>query len=138
MQKLNYVSYRKNIITNIIIHRKFIEILAIMTDDWRDCAHSDFSMQTAMNKAKISDRIINVIMFLHTISIVAYCVGIIFIDVDVTDRTTELPFFNKLEMPFNINTLRTYRFILITHFFHLILSNWSAGITNALLLILVS
>jgi len=123
---------------NTIIHRKFIEILATMTDDWKDCAHSNISMQKAMSKAKISDRIINGIIILHTMNIVVYCVGIIFIDVDVTDQTTELPHFCKIDIPFNIKTLRTYRFILIMQFFHLILSVWSAGIINALLLSLVS
>lgn len=109
-----------------------------MTDDWRDCTHSDISMQKAMSKAKVSDRIINGIIVLHTMTIVAYCVGIIFTDVDITDQTKELPHFSKINIPFNIKTLRTYRFVLITQFFHLILNAWMAGITNALLLTLVN
>jgi len=138
MQKLNYLFYRINTIVYIIIHRKFIEILAIMTDDWKDCAHSDISMQKTMSKAKISDRIINGITILYSMTGIAYCIGIIFVDVDVTDQTTELPYFCKINIPFNVKTLFTYRFILIAQFFNLILSIYSASATNALLFSLVS
>ncbi|XP_067206888.1 odorant receptor 4-like isoform X2 [Linepithema humile] len=105
-----------------------------MTNDWKDCAHSDISMQKAMSKAKISDRIINGIFILHAMTIVTYCVGLIFADVDVTDQTTELPHFSKIDIPLDIKTLRVYRLLLITQFFHLLLCAWMAGITNALLL----
>lgn len=121
-----------------IIHRKFIEILAVMAEDWSDCANSDINMRETARKAKMSDRITNAIVTLHTMTIVAYCIGIILADADVTDTTKELPLINKLEIPLDINTQSTYRIILITEFLLMILCGWAAGITNSLLLTLVS
>jgi len=112
--------------------------MATMAEDWNDCANSDISMHETVSKAKISDRITNAIITLHTMTIVAYCIGIILIDVDITDSTTELPFFNKLEMPFNINTLRMYRCVLLAQFVNMLMNGWAAGITNSLLLTLVN
>ncbi|CAL1674353.1 unnamed protein product [Lasius platythorax] len=116
--------------------RKFIQILTIMTEDWNDCVDNDISMRETSKKAKLSDRLVNAIIILHTATIFAYCMGIFLIDVDVTDQTTELPFMGKLELPFRINTQRSYRLMLIAQFLHLILCGWVAGITNVLLLTL--
>jgi len=121
-----------------ITYRKFIEILSVMTEDWNDCANSDISMREISRKAKMSDRITNVIITLHTVTVVAYCMGIILADVDVTDTTKELPLINKLEIPFDINTQSTYRIVLIIEFLLMIFCGWAAGITNSLLLTLVS
>lgn len=109
-----------------------------MTEDWNDCVDNDISMRETSKKAKLSDRLVNAIIILHTATIFAYCMGIFLIDVDVTDQTTELPFMGKLELPFRINTQRSYRLMLIAQFLHLILCGWVAGITNVLLLTLVS
>ncbi|XP_036141687.1 uncharacterized protein LOC105840961 [Monomorium pharaonis] len=117
--------------------RKFVEILAVMTEDWSDCANSDISMREAARKAKISDRITNAVVTLHTMTIVAYCIGIILADADVTDTTRELPLINKLEIPFDIKTQSMYRIVLITEFLLMILCGWAAGITNSLLLTLI-
>lgn len=121
-----------------IIHRKFAEILTLIEEDWKDCANSDISMRETERRAKISDRIANMMITLHTLTIVAYAFGIIMANADVTDTTRELPLINKLDIPFNIKTQSTYRIILIVEFLFLALSSWAAGITNALLLSLVS
>ncbi|XP_077261325.1 odorant receptor Or2-like isoform X1 [Temnothorax americanus] len=118
------------------VELKFIEILAVMTEDWSDCTNNDISMREIARKAKISDRIANAVVTLHTVTIVAYCIGIILADADVTDTTKELPLINKLEIPFDINTQSTYRIILIAEFLLMILCGWAAGITNSLLLTL--
>lgn len=123
---------------NPIIHRKLVETLTLIMDDWSDCAKSDIGMRVTMHKAKLSDRITNSILILHTMSIFVYCLGVIMADVDVTDQTIELPFVNKLKLPFNINMQSTYRFILIVEFVHMIFCNWLLGIVNAILLTLVS
>ncbi|XP_011631577.1 odorant receptor 22c-like [Pogonomyrmex barbatus] len=121
-----------------INQRKFAEILALITDDWNDCAKSDISVRMATYKAKISDRITNVILVLYTVTIVAYCMGVIIADADITDKTmVELPFVNKLELPFSINTRNMYRSVLIMEFLHMILCNLAAGTVNAILLAMV-
>ncbi|EZA57534.1 hypothetical protein X777_02069, partial [Ooceraea biroi] len=112
----------------------FIEMLTMITDDWSDCANSEISMREMVCKAKISDRISNALVTLHTVTIVAYFIGIIMVDVDIIN-TTELPLANKLEIPFiNINTQRTYRLILLIEFLHMIMCGWAIGILNGLLL----
>jgi len=124
---------------NTTIHRKFIEVLTIMQEDWSDCANNDISLRETASKAKISERITNLILILHTMTVSGHGIGVILANVDVTDNaTTELRFFTKIEIPFDINTQRTYRCILITEFFFLMMWSWSSGAINSLLIILVS
>ncbi|XP_072751075.1 uncharacterized protein [Anoplolepis gracilipes] len=135
----SFLAYSKVIIKCAVFwfnERKFIEILAMIKEDWNDCVDSDVSMRETERKAKLSDRITNTIVTLHTTTIVAYCIGIILADADVTDHTIEVPFLNKVEIPFNINTQRMYRFVLITEFVLMLFYGWAAGITNSLLLTL--
>ncbi|KYN18449.1 Putative odorant receptor 92a [Trachymyrmex cornetzi] len=136
----SFLAYSKIIIKFLVFwlnERKFDEILTVMAEDWNDCANSDISIRETTRKAKISDRITNAIITLHTTTVVAYCIGIILADVDVTDTTKELPLVNKIEIPFDINTQFRYRTVLITEFLLMILCGWAAGITNSLLLTLI-
>ncbi|XP_026823981.1 odorant receptor 13a isoform X2 [Ooceraea biroi] len=119
-----------------INQQKFIETLALITDDWSDCANSDIDVRMATCKAKISDRVTNIILILHIIAIIAYCAGIILADIDITE-TNELIFFNKLELPFRINTQHMYKGVLIAEFMHLFLSNLGIGLINTILLTLI-
>ncbi|XP_025262763.1 odorant receptor 13a-like [Camponotus floridanus] len=107
-----------------------------MAEDWNDCAKNDSEMHEALNKARISNRITNVIMILHTLSPVLYGVNIILASVDITDYTVELPHIYKMEIPFNINTQYTYKIVLIVELMHLVMCSLSLGIINVLLLIL--
>ncbi|KAL6254497.1 hypothetical protein P5V15_014550 [Pogonomyrmex californicus] len=116
--------------------RKFIEILTDMAEDWSDSANSDISMRETLQKAKLSDRITNAVITLHTMTIVTFCIGIFLANVDVNDGI-ELPFATKIDIPFEIKTQSTYRIILLIEFLHLICCGWAAGITNSLLLTLV-
>lgn len=121
-----------------VIYRKFIEVLEVMREDWSDCANNDICMRETVRKAKVSERVTKVMMILHTTTIVTYSIGTILADIDVTNNTTELLFYTKVEFPFDVNTQRTYRFILAIDFFFLLMCSWCAGIMNTLLLILVS
>lgn len=110
----------------------------MMTEDWNDCAKSNIEMQKVINKEKTSNRIANAIMTLHTVLPFLYGIAIILSNVDVTDRTIELPHIYKVEVPFSINTQLTYRAVLIVELIHLIMCSWGLGNLNALLVILVS
>ncbi|XP_025262764.1 odorant receptor 4-like [Camponotus floridanus] len=134
----SFVAYAKVLIKLVafwVNQRKLVETLTLIMDDWSNCAKSDIGV--TMHKAKLSDRITNTILILHTMSIVGYCLGVIIVDADVTDQTIELPFASKLTLPFNINIQNTYRLILIAEFVHMIFCNWLLGIVNAILLTLV-
>ncbi|XP_014480032.1 PREDICTED: odorant receptor 4-like [Dinoponera quadriceps] len=106
----------------------------MISDDWDDCAKSDIGLRETESKAKISDRIMNSIVMLHTMTIIAYCAGTVLKNVKVTDSTAELPYVDKLDIPFNVNTQLVYRSILFVEFLVVIMSGWAAGVTNALLL----
>ncbi|XP_018364797.1 PREDICTED: odorant receptor 4-like [Trachymyrmex cornetzi] len=116
--------------------RKFVETLTLITDDWSDCAKNNIDMRVMTDKAKISDRITNMIIILHTLSVTAYCIGIIIADVDITDKT-ELPLINKLELSFNVNTQLMYRVVLIIEYIHMILTNCVSGVINIIFLAMI-
>ncbi|XP_032669913.1 uncharacterized protein LOC116843555 [Odontomachus brunneus] len=133
----SFLAYIKVLIKFIMFwlnQQNFVEILSMMSDDWDECAKSDTEFREAECKAKTSDRIMNSIVVLHTMTIIAYCTGVILDDVDVTDHTTELPYVNKLDIPFDVNTQLVYRAVLIIEFLYMIMCGWAAGVTNALLL----
>ncbi|XP_012524730.1 odorant receptor 4 [Monomorium pharaonis] len=109
----------------------------MMQEDWSDCAKNDVCMRETVRKAKMSERITNMLIILHTTSIVSHSMGVFLANVDVTSNTTEILFFTKIDYPFDINTQSTYRFVLVTDFFFLLTCSCSAAITNALLVILI-
>lgn len=108
-----------------------------MTEDWNDCIGNDINTRETTSKARLASRITNAMFTLHTLTIVAYSIGIFLADVDVTDQNAELPLLLKVELPVNINTNRTYRMLLTMQFVHLIMSGCGTGLLNALLLTLV-
>ncbi|KAL0134045.1 hypothetical protein PUN28_001140 [Cardiocondyla obscurior] len=115
--------------------RKFLEILTMMAEDWNDCVNSDVNMRETAYKAKLADRITNALFTLHTLTIVAYSIGIFLTDVDVVNQS-ELPLLLKVELPVDINTKRMYKTLLAMQFVHLIMSGCGTGLLNALLLTL--
>ncbi|XP_020289086.1 odorant receptor Or2-like [Pseudomyrmex gracilis] len=134
----SFLAYGKTYIKLIVLwinQKKFMETLELIANDWSDCANSDLHLMT--RKAKISDRITNIILVLHTSSIVAYCLGVIVADADVTDKTTALPFGSKMDFYYTTNTQNVYRSILIVEFIHMICCNLVIGIVNAVLVTLV-
>ncbi|GAB1863063.1 Odorant receptor [Camponotus japonicus] len=117
--------------------REFIKTLAMMTKDWHDCVNSEIGMQETICKAKLCERITNAMLLLHTLSVIAYGTRIILANVDITDRTSQPPYIHKMELPFDVNTQRVYKMIVIAQFVYVIMCSWAAGAVNALLLTLV-
>ncbi|XP_039309966.1 uncharacterized protein LOC120358768 [Solenopsis invicta] len=66
------------------------------------------------SKAKLSSRISNGLIILHTMGGFAYVISTLMtvVDIDVTNRTDELPLAMKMEHPFVIDTRRKYRLVL--------------------------
>ncbi|XP_032669865.1 odorant receptor 4-like [Odontomachus brunneus] len=116
--------------------RQFIEILTTMSEDWSDCSSNNIALHETARKTKISSRICNGLIILHTIGAFTYVIGILLADADVTDRTAELPLMMKMEYPFVIDTRNTYRLVLVTQFVFVMVCSWGAGLFNALLLTL--
>jgi len=107
-------------------------------EDWNDCGNSCIALRETASKAKLSSRICNGLIILHTIGALLYVIGILLADVDVTDRTTELPLMMKMEYPFVIDTQLKYSLILATQFVYAMVCSWGAGLFNALFLTLVT
>ncbi|XP_071643302.1 odorant receptor 4-like isoform X2 [Temnothorax longispinosus] len=105
-------------------------------EDWKDCDNTDVELRETARKAKLSSRICNGLIILHTIAAFAYVVGILLADADVTDPTAELPLMMKMEYPFGIDTRRKYRLVLATQFVFVMVCSWGAGLFNALFLTL--
>lgn len=114
-----------------------MKTLSLMENDWRDCANSEISMRETMCKARLSDRITNAMIILHTMSAITYGIRVFLADVDIADSTSETPYVHKVEFPFDINTKRTYRMVLATQLVYVVMCSWAAGVVNAMLLTLV-
>ncbi|XP_018364801.1 PREDICTED: odorant receptor 4-like [Trachymyrmex cornetzi] len=116
--------------------RKFVEILTTMAEDWNDCDNDGVALRETAGKTKLSSRICNGLIILHTIATFAYGIGILLADIDVTDRTAELPLMLKMEYPFVIDTQRKYSLVLVTQFVSVMVCSWGGGLFNALFLTL--
>lgn len=106
----------------------------MIAEDWND----NTGVALRETACKLSSRICNGLIILHTIAALAYVSGILLADADVTDRMAELPLMMKMEYPFDIDTQRKYRLVLATQFVYVIVCTWSAGLFNALFLTLVT
>lgn len=122
----------------LLVHRKFVKILTMMAEDWRDSADSDVDMRETTCKAKLSSRITNAMVTLHALAIVAYSSGIILADVDINDRANAPPLLLKVEVPIDIHSQLRYKVLLTAQFVYLLIAGCGAGLVNALLLTLVS
>ncbi|XP_025164028.1 putative odorant receptor 92a [Harpegnathos saltator] len=107
-----------------------------MAEDWKDCANNDIEMRKVISKAKISHYVSNAIIYLHTITVLFYGINIILTDVDITDRTIEIPHIFRIELPFDIKTQSMYKFVLIIELIQLVMSSWGNGVISALLIAL--
>ncbi|XP_070529857.1 odorant receptor 10-like [Cardiocondyla obscurior] len=63
--------------------------------------------------------------------------GVFFANDDITNNVTEVHFNTKIDFPFEINTQRTYKLILVIESLVLFTFSWSTGTVNCMLLILI-
>ncbi|XP_011147090.2 odorant receptor 4-like [Harpegnathos saltator] len=134
---LAYAKVMSKLVMFWLNQRKFVETLVMVAEDWDGNANDELGMRETMCKAKLSDRITNAIITLHTLSAIAYSTRAILADVDINDRTTEPLYVHKVEIPFNVNTQRMYKTILTAQFVYVVMGSWAAGAVNSLLLTLI-
>lgn len=108
-----------------------------MTEDWNECADNDDDMRKTVHKAKISDRITVFVFILHVMQTIVYSMNVFMADIDIDDSEFELPFFVRMQYPWRINTIRTYRLVLSAQFVNLMIIVVGTGLMNTLLLTLV-
>ncbi|XP_011156294.1 odorant receptor 4 [Solenopsis invicta] len=133
---LAHVKLTFKLIVFSLKQRIFVEILTTTAEDWKDCDNSEIALRETASKTKLSSRICNGLIILHTIAALAYVIGILLADADVTDQTVELPLMMKMEYPFVIDTLHKYKLVLATQFVFVMVNSWGAGLFNALFLTL--
>jgi hypothetical protein len=109
-----------------------------MSEDWSDSSNNEIASHEASRSAKLSNRISNGLIILHTIAAFTYVIGILLVDVDVTDQTVDLFLMMKMKYPFVIDTQHEYRIVLVTQFMYVMVCSWGAGLFNALFLTLVT
>ncbi|XP_014480035.1 PREDICTED: odorant receptor 4-like [Dinoponera quadriceps] len=135
----SFLLYNKMIIKFILFwlnQQNLIKIMSIMTDDWNDCAKSDIGLREMEYKAKISDCLINSIVMLHAIETCACCTGTMLKIIQVTNRTEQLTYMHKFDMPFDVHTQLMYRSILFAEFIAALTIGCAAGATNIFVLCL--
>ncbi|KAF3054635.1 Odorant receptor 049 [Nylanderia fulva] len=135
----SFLAYTKVMIKFTIFwlnQREFIKTMTLIAKDWYDCTNSKIDMREIVDKAKLSDRITNAILLLHTLSVVAYGTRIILTNVDITDHTSEPPYIHKMQLPFDVNTQKVYKTVVIAQFVYVVMCSWLSGAVNSLLLTL--
>ncbi|XP_014480070.1 PREDICTED: odorant receptor 45b-like [Dinoponera quadriceps] len=132
-----FLAYGKVFIKIILFwlnQQNVIKIMSIMADDWDDCAKSDIGLRETEYKAKISDCLINFVVMLHAMETCACCSSTMLKILQVTNRTEELTYMHKFDMPFDVNTQLMYRSILFSEFIAAMTISCVAGATNILVL----
>ncbi|XP_071642913.1 odorant receptor 13a-like isoform X2 [Temnothorax longispinosus] len=134
---LEFVKLMFKLIIFSLKQRKFIEILTMTAEDWKDCSDNPgVELRETARRAKLSSRICNGLIILYTISALAYVFGFFLADTDVTDLTAELPLIMKMKYPFVIDTQHKYRLVLATQSVFVMVGSLGACLFNALFLTL--
>ncbi|XP_014480076.1 PREDICTED: odorant receptor 4-like [Dinoponera quadriceps] len=134
---LAYAKVMSKLVMFWLNQRKFVETLTMVAKDWDDSANSEFSVRETMSRAKLSDRITNAIITLHTLSAIAYSSRAVLASTDINDSTSEPLYVHKVEIPFNVDKQRTYGTILTAQLVYVVMGSWAAGAVNSLLLTLI-
>ncbi|XP_036141359.1 odorant receptor 13a isoform X2 [Monomorium pharaonis] len=111
--------------------RIFNDVLASITMDWEECRDT---LCTMSGVANLSQRFSNLIIGLHSMAVLFYCIGVVALrSDDVADR--EL--FLKMELPFESSTSPIYEVVLTVQFLHQMTAATVIGVLSALLVTLV-
>lgn len=111
------------------------DIIAHMIEDWKE---RDVSDEYTMNRtAFISRWLCNVIISLHSLSVLFYATGSL-LRHKSSNQTDVREFLLKMELPFKLESTSVYLTVLLTQFVHQISAAIIMGVINCLLLTLVS
>lgn len=115
-------------------------MIASISTDWEEeCGEADGSLRNMINVANMSHRFSNLIIGLHSVAVLFYCIGVVALrgnDADQSDVEREL--FLKMDLPFESNASPVYELVMITQFLHQMTSATVIGVLSALLVTLVS
>ena len=126
------------IIINKTVCRTFSKILTMMAIDWEKSS-TKFSIFATYN-AKLSERLVNMTVFLYLIAAILTGTKIFVKHMDsgnASNVSTRL-LIVEMDLPFDTNQRFVYESVIIIQFFHLLLCSNVMGVFNALLINLVS
>lgn len=119
-----------------ILPRIFHDVIASISMDWEECGEAGGTLCNMINVASLSHRFSNLIIGLHSVAVLFYCIGVVALRTNEADVEREL--FLKMELPFESNASPVYELVMTTQFLHQITSATVIGVLSALLVTLVS
>lgn len=128
----------RNASTISILPRIFHDVIASISMDWEECGEAGGgALCNMINVASLSHRLSNLIIGLHSIAVLFYCIGVVALrDADRGDVEREL--FLKMDLPFESDASPIYELVMTTQFLHQMTSATVIGVLSALLVTLVS
>ncbi|XP_014480080.1 PREDICTED: odorant receptor 67c-like [Dinoponera quadriceps] len=118
--------------------RIFHDVVAGISTDWEECGEAGGALCNMINVASLSHRFSNLIIGLHSLAVLFYCIGVVALrgnDADQSDVGREL--FLKMDLPFESDASPVYELVMTTQFLHQITSATVIGVLSALLVTLV-
>jgi len=124
---------------HLIFHRKFFDVLQMISADWQDYTSNRSSSRIMMNTANFARHISRWIVGMQVVSVLLYSAGVLAANAnspELEPYARELIL--KMELPFNISTNFIYTTVQIVQFYHLFFVAWGITSINSLFVTLVS
>lgn len=133
-------SLARNTTTISILPRIFHDVIASISTDWEDeCGEA--APCNMISVASLSRRFSNLIIGLHSVAVLFYCIGVVALRTsDTVDEPgdVERELFLKMDLPFGSGASPVYEIVMTTQFLHQMTSATVIGVLSALLVTLVS
>ncbi|XP_035741909.1 uncharacterized protein LOC118450324 [Vespa mandarinia] len=120
-----------------INYNTFHEILDMMKNDWEKSMDIECGHSTMTNKIILAHRFSNLIISVYCISAFFYATGTFVIGDSNYDEGEERELLLKMILPFNSNKSPIYEIVIITQFFHQLLTTAVAAVLSSLIVALI-
>ncbi|XP_043681042.1 odorant receptor 82a-like [Vespula pensylvanica] len=115
----------------------FHEILEMMENDWEKSTKIECDHSTMTSKIILAHRYSNLIISVYCISAFFYATGTFVIGDNNYDEGEERELLLKMILPFNSNKSPIYEIVIITQFFHQLLTTAVAAVLSSLIVALI-
>ncbi|EFN75323.1 Putative odorant receptor 67c [Harpegnathos saltator] len=118
--------------------RIFHDVIASISTDWEECGETGDALCNMINVASLSHRFSNLIIGLHSMAVLFYCVGVVALRTSGAGQDdVERELFLKMDLPFESDASPVYELVMTTQFLHQMTSATVIGVLSALLVTLV-
>ncbi|XP_011065207.1 PREDICTED: uncharacterized protein LOC105152545 [Acromyrmex echinatior] len=110
-----------------------------MAIDWEKCSNTKFSMFVTTQNAKLSERFVNMLVILHSITVILCSTHILvkYVDDGNASNVSTRLFILEMDLPFDANQRFVYESVIISQFFHFLLCSNLVSVFNAFLISLI-